>query len=173
MLNAKEGQTYICTKSDGPWWTEGKEYEVISNRYDELCLVDNDNCKWVINYLNNRRGIQFELKEDTTMNKLDVKEGQTYVCTKSGTPWWTKGKEYEVVTNNGKPCFIDDGGCKWVIQYWKYLGDYFRLKETQSKSETEKRKYTTFDVNKVILRAYNMYDNDAQRLAYIKGYFAK
>jgi hypothetical protein len=52
--------------------------------------------------------------------------------------------------------------------------DYqFKLKETQSKVETEKRKYTAFDVNKVILRANNMYDNDSQRLAYIKGYFAK
>lgn len=107
MLNAKAGQTYICTKSDKPWWTTGKEYIVISNKYDELCLVDNDNCKWVIKYLNNRTGIQF------------------------------------------------------------------KLKETQSKAKSEKHKYTAFDVNKVILRAYNMYDNDAQRLAFIKGYFAK
>lgn len=105
MLNAKAGQTYVCTKSDQPWWTTGKEYMVISNKYDELCLVDNDNCKWVINYLNNRKGIQFKLKE-------------THV-------------------------------------------------------ETEKHNYTQFDVNKVILRAYNMYNNDAQRLAFIKGYFAK
>lgn len=107
MLNAKEGQTYICTKSDKPWWTTGKEYKVISNRYGELCLVDNHNDKWVIKYLNNRTDCRF------------------------------------------------------------------KLKETQSNAETEKRKYTPFDVNKVILRAYQLYDNDAQRLAYIKGYFAK
>lgn len=105
MLNAKEGQTYICTKSDKPWWTTGKEYKVISNRYGELCLVDNDNNKWAIKYLNNMKGIQFKLKE--------------------------------------------------------------------TQVETEKHKYTGFDVTKVILRAYNMYDNDAQRLAFIKGYFAK
>lgn len=102
---------------------------------------------------------------------LNAKAGQTYVCTKSDGPWWTKGKEYTVVTNNGKPCFIDDGGGKWMIQYWTYIGDYFKLKETHV--ETEKHNYTRFDVNKVILRAYNMYDNDAQRLAFIKGYFAK
>ena len=29
MLNAKEGQTYICTKSNKPWWTKGKEYKVV------------------------------------------------------------------------------------------------------------------------------------------------
>ena len=68
---------------------------------------------------------------------LNAKEGQTYVCTKSDGPWWTKGKEYTVVTNNGKPCFIDDGGGKWVIQYWTYIGDYFKLKEN------------TFDLNKL------------------------
>lgn len=105
MLNAKEGQTYICTKSDKPWWTTGKEYKVISNMYGEPCLVDNDNNKWAIKYLNNMKGIQFKLKE--------------------------------------------------------------------TQVETEKCKYTLFEVNKVILRAYNMYDNDAQRLAFIKGYFAK
>lgn len=106
-LDFKEGQTYVCVKSDRPWWTRGKEYEVISNSYDELCLVDNDNDEWVIDYLNNRNNCQV------------------------------------------------------------------KLKETQAKAETEKRKYTAFDVNKVILRAYNMYDTDAQRLAFIKGYFAK
>jgi viroplasmin and RNaseH domain-containing protein len=107
MWNAKEGQIYVCTKSDKPWWTTGKEYKVISNSYDELCLVDNDNDKWVIDYLNNRKDCQF------------------------------------------------------------------KVKETQSKADTEKHTYTAFDVNKVILRAYNMYNNDAQRLTFIKGYFAK
>lgn len=107
MLNAKEGQTYVCAKSDKPWWTVDKEYNAVVNTYDQLCFVDDDGDKWVINYLNNRKDCQF------------------------------------------------------------------KLKETRSKVETEKRTYTLFEVNKVILRAYNMYDNDAQRLAFIKGYFAK
>ena len=105
------------------------------------------------------------------MNTLDFREGQTYVCTKSDGPWWTKGKEYTVVTNNGKPCLIDDGGGKCMVQYWTSIGDYFKLKETHV--DTENQKYTGFDVTKVIIRAHNMYDNDAQRLAFIKGYFAK
>ncbi|UUW40505.1 hypothetical protein [Enterococcus phage vB_Efm_LG62] len=66
MLNAREGQTYVCVKSDNSWWTTGKEYEVISNSYDELCLVDNDNDKWVIDYLNNRKNCKFKLKERMT-----------------------------------------------------------------------------------------------------------
>ena len=99
MLNAKAGQTYICTKSDQPCWTIGKEYEVISNRYGELCLVDNDNDKWVINYLNNRKFIQFKLKEKQP--KVTPKECQTYVCKRDNIDWWTLGKEYKVVFLQG------------------------------------------------------------------------
>ena len=39
--------------------------------------------------------------------------------------------------------------------------------------EAVERKYTTFEVTKVIVKAYQLYDNDSQRLAYIKGYFSK
>lgn len=105
---------------------------------------------------------------------LNAKEGQTYICTKSDKPWWTTGKEYEVISNNyDELCFVDDDGAKWSILYLKNHGYQFKLKEIQSKVETEKRKYTPFDVTKIILKSYQLYDNDAQRLAYIKGYFAK
>lgn len=105
---------------------------------------------------------------------LNLKEGQTYVCIKADRPWWTVGKEYKVIVNSwGELCLVDDDGAKWTNKYLNKTDYQFKLKETQSKVETEKRKYTAFDVNKVILRANNMYDNDSQRLAYIKGYFAK
>lgn len=41
------------------------------------------------------------------------------------------------------------------------------------KSNTAEPMYTPCDVNKVIIKAYQTYNNDAQRLAFIKGYFAK
>lgn len=120
---------------------------------------------------------------------LNAKEGQTYVCVKSDRPWWTVGKEYNVlVTSKGKELLVDDDGARWQINYLKNnhcefklnLHAEFKLKETQSKVTMEdlkaksvERKYTLFEVNKVILRAYNMYDNDTQRLAFLKGYFAK
>ena len=65
MLNAQEGQTYICTKSDKPWWTRGKKYEVVRNKYDELCFIDDDGAKWSILYLKNQ-GYQFKLKETSS-----------------------------------------------------------------------------------------------------------
>lgn len=102
MLNLEEGQTYIITKSDEPWWTVGKEYQAVLNKWGDLCLVDDDGDKWEVNYLNNRMSYKLELKE----------------------------KEVE-------------------------------------------RKYTPCDVNKIIIKAYQTYNNDAQRLAFIKGYFAK
>lgn len=103
---------------------------------------------------------------------LNVQEGQLCICVKSDRPWWTRGKEYEVVRNKyGELCFVDDDGDKWTINYLKYQGSQFKLKEPQAKALD--CKYTPFEINKVILRAYQLYDNDSQRLAYIKGYFAK
>ena len=106
---------------------------------------------------------------------LNAKAGQTYICTKSDKSWWTVGKEYNVVVNKYDDlCFVDDDGTTWSIEYLTSKASYqVEMKATQSNVETEKRKYTAFDVNKVILRANNMYDTDAQRLAFIKGYFAK
>lgn len=106
------------------------------------------------------------------MNTVELKEGQTYICTKSDKPWWTVGKEYPVfLDSDNEPVIKDDDGDKRYSNFIRTFYNQFKLKETQV--ETEKHKYTGFDVTKVILRAYNMYDNDAQRLAFIKGYFAK
>lgn len=122
---------------------------------------------------------------------LNVQEGQLYICVKSDRPWWTGGKEYELVRNkDGELCFVDDDGDTWTINYLKHHGSQFKRKETSSfkkygklrfsvdelpdeKAKTVNLKYTPFEANKVILRAYQLYDNDSQRLAYIKGYFAK
>lgn len=62
MLNVQEGQICICVKSDRPWWTTGKEYEVVSNNHGELCFVDDDGTRWSIHYLK-YHGCQFKRKE--------------------------------------------------------------------------------------------------------------
>ncbi|MBW4142917.1 hypothetical protein IDH57_11775 [Enterococcus faecium] len=103
------------------------------------------------------------------MNKLDLKEGQTYICTDTKYRWWTEGKEYKVVLNSqGEPCLVDNGGDMWSAATLCPISTYFKLKTDDSE-----QKYTPFEVTKVIIKAYQLYDNDSQRLAYIKGYFAK
>lgn len=100
---------------------------------------------------------------------LNVKEGQIYICTDTKYRWWTEGKEYQVVLNSqGEPCLVDNGGDMWSATTLYPISTDFKLKTDDSE-----QKYTPFDVTKVILKSYQMYDNDAQRLAYIKGYFAK
>ena len=45
------------------------------------------------------------------MNTSDIKEGQTYVCTKSSEEYWTEGKEYTVtLTTYGIPALTDNNG---------------------------------------------------------------
>lgn len=65
MLNAQEGQTYICTKSDKPWWTRGKEYKVASTKHGLPCLVDDDGDSWELDSLEYDT-CQFKLKETSS-----------------------------------------------------------------------------------------------------------
>lgn len=85
MLNFKEGQTYICTKTDKQWWTEGKEYKV--ERCDEcgLCIFDNNGVWHTQSDLNNIRftKTKFKLKEEPQetvfdLNKLTTDELRIY-----------------------------------------------------------------------------------------------
>lgn len=71
MLNFKEGQTYICTKSTEEYWTEGKEYTVTSTSYGIPALPDNTGNKWSSTALNLDTH-QFKLKEKTPSSELDL-----------------------------------------------------------------------------------------------------
>ena len=104
----------------------------------------------------------------------NAKEGQTYICKRDKQAWWTLDKEYKVqASSNGLLYLTDDDGDNWYLPNDELLKTVFKLKETQSKAKPVEPKYTPFDVTKVILKAYQTYNNDAQRLAFIKGYFAK
>lgn len=77
MLKFKEGQTYICTKSHGNWWTEGKEYQVyFNNNSCEFGLIDNKGTFWYDDELNNTTH-QFKLKEESTTTS-DLIDNQSH-----------------------------------------------------------------------------------------------
>lgn len=112
---------------------------------------------------------------------LQFKEYQTYICTKSNKSWFTPGEEYPVVLDSrGTALIIDNDADKWSSRALAASNIDFKLKETQPKVRMKDLKsnkvepmYTPCDVNKIIIKAYQTYNNDAQRLAFIKGYFAK
>ena len=98
---------------------------------------------------------------------FNIKEGQTYICTKSDSPWWSEGKEYHVVLNtDNKPVISDDQGDNWYSNDFIATFSQFKLKD-------EVITYTQREVQGTIIKAYQTYDNDSQRLAFLKGYFAK
>lgn len=78
MLNVKEGQTYVCKRDDLVWWTLDKEYKVVSNKRNELVIVDDDGSNW---YLTQSLMNQvFKVKEKTfDLNKLTINELDEYV----------------------------------------------------------------------------------------------
>lgn len=130
MLNAKEGDTCIIKKADEPWWTEGKEYEVVLNGLGESCLVDDEGDKWEVNYLNNRMFYALELKEKETNQTHDIKEGQTYICKRDDLDNWTLDKEYKVKKfSNGRLYITDDNQDDWYLPSDNLLNQRFKLKE--------------------------------------------
>lgn len=82
-LNLKEGQTYICTKSDISWFTEGKEYKVFLTSASDLVLVDDQKDTWDSEDLKDlieTSNTRFKLKEKKfDLNKLTTKQLINYV----------------------------------------------------------------------------------------------
>lgn len=62
-VNFKEGQTYICTKSNRMWWTVGREYKVVLNRHGDTALPDNEGHKWTLEALEELDDYNTEFKQ--------------------------------------------------------------------------------------------------------------
>ncbi|QUR34611.1 tail length tape-measure protein [Enterococcus phage vb_GEC_Ef_S_9] len=79
MLNAKEGQTYVCKRDKLAWWTLDKEYKVEASSNGLLYLTDDEGDNW---YLPNDwlLNTMFKLKEQTfDLNKLTTAQLREYV----------------------------------------------------------------------------------------------
>ncbi|MGF7306173.1 MULTISPECIES: DUF1642 domain-containing protein [Enterococcus] len=84
ILDFKEGQTYICTKSDKQWWTVGKEYPVFLDSDNEPAIRDDDGDDWHSSFLSITIN-QFKLKEEQPKVTLD--EPQKPVVPKFVAEW--------------------------------------------------------------------------------------
>lgn len=89
-LELKEGQTYICTKSDKRWWTVGKEYPVFLDSYNEPAIRDDDGDDWHSSYLSISNN-QFKLKEEQPKVTLD--EPHKPVVPKFVAEWFEENKD--------------------------------------------------------------------------------
>lgn len=82
-FNLKEGQTYVCTKSDVSWWTEEKEYKVFLTSASDLVLVDDERDTWDSEDLKDlieTSNTRFKLKKKKfDLNKLTTKQLSNYV----------------------------------------------------------------------------------------------
>ena len=79
MLNAKEGQTYVCKRDDKDWWTLDKEYKVQAFSNGELYIRDDDGYNWHLpnDWLLNT---VLKLKEQTfDLNKLTTEQLREYI----------------------------------------------------------------------------------------------
>ncbi|PHL06835.1 DUF1642 domain-containing protein [Enterococcus faecium] len=92
-LEFKEGQTYVCTKSDKRWWTVGKEYPVFLDSDNEPAIKDDDGFDWHSGYLSylSISNNQFKLKEEQPKVTLD--EPQKPVVPKFVAEWFEDNKD--------------------------------------------------------------------------------
>lgn len=69
-MQFKEGQTYICTKAYGNYWTEGKEYPVMLNAVDNKLIIKDDKRTIWYDYELSYLSVEFKLKEEITTSDL-------------------------------------------------------------------------------------------------------
>lgn len=74
MLNFKEGQTYICTESHNPRFTEGKEYPVIFDKRVYAFTIKDDKEIFWYDYELTETTYEFKLKEEP--QSFDLLENQ-------------------------------------------------------------------------------------------------
>lgn len=82
---------------------------------------------------------------------------------------------YDVQQNNrGYQAIFWDYNVKLIKRATPVDGDKDNVEsDITATTLEESTTYTTTEINKIIFKAYQMFDNDSQRLAYLKGYFAK
>lgn len=174
-MKFKTGEQYRCVKAPNGNFTEGKLYDLECNYAGQTWLRGNDGLKYTseqctVGHRLNTTGLQFEKVEGENKmkkEKMKFKLGQTYICTKSSLSWFTEGKEYPVIVNDyGKLAIKDDDRMLWFDYELTGLYTCFKLKE-------EPTTYTKSEITHQIVKAYQNFDNDSQRLAYLQGYFAK
>ena len=135
MLEFKEGQTYVCTKSTEEYWTEGKEYTVVLTCYGIPALTDNNGNTWSATALN-LDNHQFELKENTRMRIVT-----SYKCIKSNDERrFTVGEIYPLY-KGVIDYILSNNNVKW------YENEYDILKKEYGVEFDEVKE--TFDLNKL------------------------
>lgn len=183
----KVGDIYICTESKVDWWTEGEEYEVKLNIASLPRLFDNEGFGW--NESSYDIASKFKLKEEKAMKfkkddiveviKEDKWQGINYpvgtqlrVCGDQGND--SVVRIYDSMQKQGGYAKL----WEWNLKLVKREGENemeFKVEETPDPEAIleEPTTYTKSEINHQIAKAYQHFKTDAERLAYLQGYFTK
>lgn len=144
MLQFKECQTYICTKSNNSWFTPGEEYPVVLDSRGTALIIDNDADKWSSRALA-ASNIDFKLKE--TQPKVRRKKEMTilkrYKCIKSNDEQrFAVGEIYPLYNNGYKNYVVANNNVKWYEKEFPIIKRDYGI-------EFEEVKEKIFDLNKL------------------------
>lgn len=113
MLKFEEGQTYICTESNRPWWTEGKEYYI---KLDDCSVpyLEDDDLDWhTQKYLNSVNNLKFKLKE-VTKPTTDLIDNQSHYTNQGIEPIDLMRKNFSKEEFAG---FLQGNVLKYILRY--------------------------------------------------------
>lgn len=149
-LDFKEGQTYVCTKSDKRWWTVGKEYPVFLDSDNEPVIKDDDGDKRYSSYIRTFNN-QFKLKEEQPKVTLD--EPKKPVIPQLVAGWiekpFTKAEKiaYLIKSKDGDSYYF----CDWFVRdgiLTQEQGEELLAWATRQSYETLLSLYNGYEVEK-------------------------
>lgn len=181
MLKFELGKSYLCVKviDKYPWFTVGKVYETIEG-IDEPYILSDTGMKW---YSSDRDLLQkdgsatfTEFSSDESVKsytKMKLKKGDLVSGKAFGSNTYFTGiiTDIDEDSEYAKYMINTDYGKIWLQT--DTVESRYTCLESQPLDQGVEIMFTKEEVNKVIAKAHQYFNNDSQRLAYIRGYFAK
>lgn len=176
-MKFKVGDKYKCIKAPNGNFTEGEIYTVENNLLLEPCLIGNGGFVYsathcTVGHPHNRTGLQFEKVKGE--NEMEFKIGDK-VCGKDRhSEHWLVGDivvadkqcgyRIKVLNADVTYAWLDTETINYVLE---------ETPKSDNPLEEQTPVYSKEFINKQIAKAYQHFDTDAERLAYLRGYFAK
>lgn len=111
MLKFKKGQTYICIKSDIPWWTVGKEYSVFITDSEVPAIKDDRDSIWYDSEFEVQT-TKFKLKDEKQIT--DLIENQSHYKNQGIEPIVLMRENFSEEEFSG---FLQGNVLKYMLRY--------------------------------------------------------
>lgn len=179
----KIGDKYKCTETTVDYWTVSKEYPVQLRTGTNPCIVDDEGIGWYqdtyemyATFKLNEEEKEMKFKKDDIVEVINEDKWQGIYYPVGTQLRVCEDQAYDSVVSIYDSMQKQGGYAKlweWNLKLIKREEEEVEDTPDQKATKEEPTIYTKTEVIRQIAKAYQQFDNDPQRLAYLKGYFAK